>query len=208
MEQSELLPTERGVANVRGAEHFLGGVSRAGSPNPWTSRSTDDSPSISDMSAKTRKRKQVRLACTNCRKNHTACDNARPCKRCVAADETHLCSDAPKRSKNKRCFPPSRASQTSGSASVEGSSDEEHEHSDAESAYHSIIPANFRRRLSSPTTSSAFGSLPSSTRTSFSSTVCFIADPEAAFRDETDYLSSLYLLELSRRAAIEVSEGC
>lgn len=180
-----------------------------------------ESPSVSDLSSKTRKRKQVKLACTNCRKNHTACDkyeinfltrliatnSTRPCKRCVAADETHLCSDAPKRSKNKR-FPPTRSSIGSGSASVEGSSDEDH--SDTESHSHvATNPASFRRRLSSsPSTSSAAGSLPSSTRSSFSSAAGYIVDPETAFRDETDYLSSLYLLELSRRAAIEVSECC
>ena len=33
-----------------------------------------------------------------------------------------------------------------------------------------------------------------------------LADPEAAFQDETDYISSLYLFEFARRASIEVQE--
>ena len=35
-----------------------------------------------DLSKK-RKRKQVKIACTNCRKSKTACSNNRPCNRCI-----------------------------------------------------------------------------------------------------------------------------
>ncbi len=35
-----------------------------------------------EQSNPTTKRKQVKHACNNCRKNHSACDINRPCKRC------------------------------------------------------------------------------------------------------------------------------
>lgn len=42
-----------------------------------------------------RKRTQVKRACTNCRKAHSACGHERPCPRCVARDEGHKCVDLP-----------------------------------------------------------------------------------------------------------------
>merc|ERR1719379_1568469 len=45
----------------------------------------------------TPKRKQVRLACTSCRKSKTGCDEQRPCRRCVARGKADTCSDAPKK---------------------------------------------------------------------------------------------------------------
>jgi hypothetical protein len=42
---------------------------------------------------KSGKRRQVRQACINCRKSHTACQDERPCKRCVAHGLGHLCVD-------------------------------------------------------------------------------------------------------------------
>jgi len=44
-----------------------------------------------------RKRKQVSIACTSCRKSKTGCDEARPCSRCVARNRGDKCVDAPKK---------------------------------------------------------------------------------------------------------------
>lgn len=46
-----------------------------------------------------RKRKQVKQACTNCRKAHSACGKQRPCPRCVARKEEHKCIDLPRKRK-------------------------------------------------------------------------------------------------------------
>lgn len=176
-----------------------------------------ESPSSGDIAQKTRKRKQVKLACTNCRRNHTACDrhvtawcrvricllfaSTRPCKRCVAANEPHLCTDAPKRSKAKR-FGANRPNSSYGSDGAGSSGDEE---SDSESHSHShshsqqLAPPAPRRRQNLPPYTASRSSLIMAGR---------LADPEAAFNDETDYLSSLYLMELSRRAAIEAAATC
>jgi hypothetical protein len=46
---------------------------------------------------KQKKRAQVRLACTNCRKAHACCDETRPCKRCVKNNLGASCLDLPRR---------------------------------------------------------------------------------------------------------------
>lgn len=43
------------------------------------------SEEVSQNEAKSKKRAQVSLACTNCRGKHAACDNKRPCARCLQA---------------------------------------------------------------------------------------------------------------------------
>ena len=49
------------------------------------------------MTNRTRKRKQVVIACVSCRQSKTACDEERPCKRCVAKGICDTCVDAPKK---------------------------------------------------------------------------------------------------------------
>ena len=49
------------------------------------------------MTNSNRKRKQVVLACVACRQSKTACDEERPCKRCVSKGIGHSCVDAPKK---------------------------------------------------------------------------------------------------------------
>eukprot|EP01080_Neovahlkampfia_damariscottae_P008080 gene8080-12541_t len=58
---------------------------------------------------KSGKRRQVRQACQHCRKSHTACEEQRPCRRCVAHGLADSCIDvhaAPKTSTN---FPQKRS---------------------------------------------------------------------------------------------------
>ena len=46
-------------------------------------------------------RKQVKSACTNCRKSKTACSNSRPCERCKnhGLDD---CQDIPRKKREKK----------------------------------------------------------------------------------------------------------
>jgi len=44
-----------------------------------------------------KRRHQVKSACTQCRKQHTRCDNSRPCSCCVQLGIESTCSDAPKK---------------------------------------------------------------------------------------------------------------
>ncbi|KAL6060921.1 Fungal specific transcription factor domain-containing protein [Balamuthia mandrillaris] len=39
-------------------------------------------------------RKAVKRACSNCQKSHSACDNGRPCRRCITIGKTDSCRDA------------------------------------------------------------------------------------------------------------------
>lgn len=43
-----------------------------------------------------KRRKQVKIACGNCRRAKTACDESRPCKRCVSLGITAACKDSGK----------------------------------------------------------------------------------------------------------------
>lgn len=47
-----------------------------------------------------KKRKHVKVACTNCRKAKAACSAARPCKRCITHNIKHTCRDS-ERKKNR-----------------------------------------------------------------------------------------------------------
>jgi hypothetical protein len=44
--------------------------------------------------SKKRKRKQVKVACLNCRRAHTGCDMERPCRRCVVGGISDSCTDS------------------------------------------------------------------------------------------------------------------
>lgn len=139
----------------------------------------------------------------------------------MGANESHLCTDAPKRTKAKR-FGATRPNSSYGSDGA-GSSDEEHEHSESESHSHShthtqtTVPA--AAVIITPAAAVAAPNIPAPKRRATSALPPYtaprsslimagrLADPEAAFNDETDYLSSLYLMELSRRAAIEMMTG-
>lgn len=119
--------------------------------------------------------------------------SSRPCKRCVAVNEQHLCTDAPKRTKTKRPSNSRNLSSTQSSSCVsdgEGSSDEDRSDSSTHAHTHTHAPS--RRRVSPP---SATRSNPSA----------FLADPDVALNDDTDYLPSLYLVEFARRAALELA---
>lgn len=52
---------------------------------------------------KEKKRKQVVLACTSCRSSKTACDDSRPCHRCIARGIGDSCVDAPKKRRCSTC---------------------------------------------------------------------------------------------------------
>eukprot|EP01125_Pyxidicula_operculata_P007096 TRINITY_DN2416_c0_g1_i1.p1 TRINITY_DN2416_c0_g1~~TRINITY_DN2416_c0_g1_i1.p1 ORF type:complete len:247 (+),score=39.22 TRINITY_DN2416_c0_g1_i1:36-776(+) len=43
------------------------------------------------------RRRQVKTACTLCRKSHAACDDTRPCSRCVKLGQPELCIDEPRK---------------------------------------------------------------------------------------------------------------
>jgi len=53
-----------------------------------------------------KRRKQVKSACTNCRKSKTACSNQRPCRRCVGLGLESSCVDLPRKRREKKseCF--------------------------------------------------------------------------------------------------------
>lgn len=53
-------------------------------------------------SANKTKRKQVGIACSNCRRSKTACDEFRPCTRCVSRGMGDACVDAPKKRRAKK----------------------------------------------------------------------------------------------------------
>ena len=57
---------------------------------------------------KSGKRRQVRQACQHCRKSHTACEEQRPCKRCVAHGLADSCVDSHTMPKNQTKFPQKR----------------------------------------------------------------------------------------------------
>lgn len=134
----------------------------------------------------------------------------------MSANETHLCTDAPKRNKVKR--PPSAPRGTL-SASVssfrdsDGAGSSEEDHSDDEHSHAHVHDHSHSHSHSVPAPAAASIPMPSSRRRLSpplprSNISAFLADPDVAFHDETDYLSSLYLVELARRAALEVSEAC
>eukprot|EP01129_Flabellula_baltica_P014822 TRINITY_DN7218_c0_g1_i1.p1 TRINITY_DN7218_c0_g1~~TRINITY_DN7218_c0_g1_i1.p1 ORF type:complete len:297 (-),score=44.69 TRINITY_DN7218_c0_g1_i1:62-952(-) len=72
-------------------------------------RRGEESSSQSSGSSETKKvsaptkRKQVKRACTNCRKKHTACDDERPCQQCVRSGCADTCRDSP-RKKRKSAY--------------------------------------------------------------------------------------------------------
>jgi hypothetical protein len=47
------------------------------------------------------KRRQVKNACTNCRKACKKCDDARPCLRCVKYDISDSCVDSPRKPRTR-----------------------------------------------------------------------------------------------------------
>jgi len=49
-----------------------------------------------------KKRKQVKKACVNCRKSHSACDVERPCRRCIETNQADNCFDIPRKNKAKK----------------------------------------------------------------------------------------------------------
>jgi len=50
----------------------------------------------------TKKRKQVKKACANCRRSHSACDVERPCRRCIETNQADNCFDIPRKNKAKK----------------------------------------------------------------------------------------------------------
>jgi len=53
------------------------------------------------------KRKQVKRACTNCRKSHSGCDDLRPCSRCTDNGLEASCEDVPRKKRATRRKMPS-----------------------------------------------------------------------------------------------------
>eukprot|EP01088_Endostelium_zonatum_P014695 TRINITY_DN331_c0_g1_i1.p1 TRINITY_DN331_c0_g1~~TRINITY_DN331_c0_g1_i1.p1 ORF type:complete len:449 (-),score=107.38 TRINITY_DN331_c0_g1_i1:244-1590(-) len=47
------------------------------------------------------KRKQVKRACSNCRKAHAGCDENRPCRRCVGGGKENSCKDVPRKKRSR-----------------------------------------------------------------------------------------------------------
>eukprot|EP01089_Gocevia_fonbrunei_P001457 TRINITY_DN1133_c0_g1_i1.p1 TRINITY_DN1133_c0_g1~~TRINITY_DN1133_c0_g1_i1.p1 ORF type:complete len:266 (+),score=33.52 TRINITY_DN1133_c0_g1_i1:120-917(+) len=47
------------------------------------------------------KRKQVKRACSNCRKAHAGCDESRPCKRCTGSGKDDTCCDVPRKKRTR-----------------------------------------------------------------------------------------------------------
>lgn len=58
--------------------------------------------SLENQQQKKAKRLQVKNACLNCRKMHTACNSERPCKRCVHLNIQSACVDVERRRRNKK----------------------------------------------------------------------------------------------------------
>jgi len=57
----------------------------------------------SNESSLGKRRNQVSRACSNCRKTHAACDNERPCTRCVTHNQSETCVDVPRKKRvNKK----------------------------------------------------------------------------------------------------------
>lgn len=48
------------------------------------------------------KRKQVKRACSNCRKSHSGCDDLRPCSRCIDNGLESSCADVPRKKRATR----------------------------------------------------------------------------------------------------------
>jgi PAS domain-containing protein len=55
-----------------------------------------------DTDTPKKKRQQVSRACMQCRRQHAACDNKRPCGRCIRRKIADECVDAPRRARAKR----------------------------------------------------------------------------------------------------------
>lgn len=49
-----------------------------------------------------KRRKQVKVACGNCRKAKTACSDERPCKRCLSLGLGDSCKDVPRKRRGKK----------------------------------------------------------------------------------------------------------
>lgn len=47
------------------------------------------------------KKKKVKFACVNCRKSKTACDNERPCRRCISKGLEDSCTNNSKISQKR-----------------------------------------------------------------------------------------------------------
>jgi len=56
------------------------------------------------------KRKQVKRACSNCRKSHSGCNDLRPCSRCVENGLEATCADVPRKKRATRRKPPTDVS--------------------------------------------------------------------------------------------------
>eukprot|EP01133_Synstelium_polycarpum_P011989 gene11989-14004_t len=61
--------------------------------------------------------KRVRRACLNCRSSKVACDQQRPCTRCVKQDIGHSCYDLPRKKREKKVKPISPPTHQSSSSS-------------------------------------------------------------------------------------------
>merc|ERR1711915_194834 len=49
-----------------------------------------------------KRRKQVKSACSNCRKSKTACCDQRPCRRCISLGLADSCVDVPRKRREKK----------------------------------------------------------------------------------------------------------
>lgn len=47
-----------------------------------------------------KKRKNTNVACVNCSRNHSSCEQKRPCSRCIKKGIANTCVDAPRKKKN------------------------------------------------------------------------------------------------------------
>ncbi|SAL96552.1 hypothetical protein [Absidia glauca] len=73
-----------------------------GQPLPLPIMNSDNKTTISaSRKAKTSKRKQVKNACTNCRKACKKCDEGRACQRCVKLGIADTCIDSPRTDRSK-----------------------------------------------------------------------------------------------------------
>ena len=75
-----------------------------GGPKPSSSSSQVTSDSGPTVQRRRRRFKPVSKACLQCKTSHLACDNTRPCQRCVHFGREHLCTDTiqKKRGRPKR----------------------------------------------------------------------------------------------------------
>lgn len=85
------LPTRSTLAKI-------GTQSKANDNDASSTRSTTtNNVGVKPTKTRCRKRKQVKRACSNCRKAHSACGKQRPCPRCVLRKEEHKCVDTPRK---------------------------------------------------------------------------------------------------------------